>query len=606
MISNDESLAVETVSGGVVYPSARWPDLPKRLMVGATFSDGTALESIANDRNHGSELIAAVEAGRYRAPVVSSDEIDAIYAGVLYTHFGHFLLESLARLWAASRYPQARIVWSGSVDHSQPPVLRGYQRDILRHLGLKNETEVVIEPTRFKTLHVPDPGYRYADWFHPDHAAFLGTYSGPRQESGMKLWLSRRELASGFHVVNSEIWERRLKEAGWTVIVPERLTINEQLDYLCKAEVIAGEEGSAFHLLILLRDVSHKKLQIFRRYGKEHLTFHTIGNRRNIHQEFHSNRNEVTLARKGREVRRLAVNAAEALNKLQVPVLKPASQGVKMSHSARRLSLIKTHMDVRSYLEIGVFDGATFHGVDFLQKVAVDPTFQFDTRAYNVAGAEYFEMTSDQYFINFAGNRVFDLIFLDGLHTFEQTFRDFCNSLNHSSYRTVWVVDNVYPVDKFSAHPDQKETIFYRQETGSEGEAWHGDVFKFVFALHDFFPQFSFVTIRDKGNHQLVIWNSPRPDFSPIFNNLERITRMSDFDFRRLEKHLNLVSEEEALARIKAFRGSLKNDFESYEEQQLRLEVEELEKKLFNAKRELQSKAVRWATKMRSAYRRFF
>ena len=38
-----------------------------------------------------------------------------------------------------------------------------------------------------------------------------------------------------------------------------------------------------------------------------------------------------------------------------------------------------------------------------------------------------------------------DLVYLDGLHTFEQTYRDLCNTLMHAHPATVILVDDTVP-----------------------------------------------------------------------------------------------------------------------------------------------------------------
>lgn len=79
------------------------------------------------------------------------------------------------------------------------------------------------------------------------------------------------------------------------------------------------------------------------------------------------------------------------------------------------------------YLEVGVSRGATFHAVEAAQKVAVDPSFRFDIEAAAAEhpGATYFALTSDAYFGDVAGTGTrFDVIYLDGMHTVEQTLRD--------------------------------------------------------------------------------------------------------------------------------------------------------------------------------------
>src|SRR5271163_201190 len=164
------------------------------------------------------------------------------------------------------------------------------------------------------------------------------------------------------------------------------------------------------------------------------------------------------------------------------------------SHSVRRIRRIAEHVDARTYLEVGVAKGRTFNALTFDRKVAVDPRFRFDIADHRKAGVDFHELTSDRYFSEYGALQKFDIVFLDGLHTFQQTLRDFCNSLACAHARTVWLIDDVLPIDVFSAWPVQKEAYQFRKRAGGDSAAWHGDVFKVVFFIHDFFPMFRYVT----------------------------------------------------------------------------------------------------------------
>jgi len=212
------------------------------------------------------------------------------------------------------------------------------------------------------------------------------------------------------------------------------------------------------------------------------------------------------------------------------------------SQSIRRITQIAKHTGALSYLEIGVNRGRTFNALKFPKKVAVDPVFQFDVADYRQEGAQFHEMESDQYFTHHGLSQKFDIIFLDGLHTFQQTFRDFCNSLTCAHERTVWLIDDVIPVDVYSAWPNQNEAVKFRQRAGGGGIKWHGDVFKVMFAIHDFFPMFSYVTLQE-GNSQSLVWIAPRRVFSAAFNSLEAIERLTYFDMLKHLEVLNIRQE---------------------------------------------------------------
>lgn len=228
-----------------------------------------------------------------------------------------------------------------------------------------------------------------------------------------------------------------------------------------------------------------------------------------------------------------------------------------MRHSPRRITALSGIIGADSYLEVGVAHGSTFLKVDFRRKHAVDKRFRFDHQELETDTTKFFHMTSDQYFANCVEREEkFDIIFLDGLHTFEQTLRDFCASLMHSHDNTIWLIDDVFPTDIFSAHRDPAKARKYRKLHGGEGGKWHGDVFKVIFAVHDFFPNISYKTISTGGNPQTVLLKRARTSFKPLYNDFEKISQMSYYDFYENQEVLQLEPEEGVLAWVGELLGS--------------------------------------------------
>lgn len=224
-----------------------------------------------------------------------------------------------------------------------------------------------------------------------------------------------------------------------------------------------------------------------------------------------------------------------------------------MSLRPDRLNALAAAVAARSYLEVGVSRGSTFTKVNVARKVAVDPVFRFDTAAHAGPGVSYHETTSDAFFSRLAAaHGTFDLIYLDGLHSFAQTFRDFCASLACAHEGTVWVIDDTNPTSLPSAQRTARAARWLRRlylgGSGGKDSSWMGDVYKVVFALHDFFPQFSYATYQ--GHGQTVVWRERRADFAPAWNSLARIERLGYFGFLKARPLLNLVDDAEILRRV--------------------------------------------------------
>ena len=226
--------------------------------------------------------------------------------------------------------------------------------------------------------------------------------------------------------------------------------------------------------------------------------------------------------------------------------------------SPRRLNRLAASLGASTYLEIGVARGDTFRAVKVADRTGVDPAFGFDTLELVDEATSLHEITSDQFFQSLPPAQTFDLVFLDGLHTFEQTYRDLCNVLIHSHPRTVVLIDDTKPSDVYSALRDFHKAIEYRSSAGSANSdtSWHGDTFKVVFALHDFHPGLDYRTIVGSGNPQTLVWRSTRGWRSPALESMESISRLSYFDLLESIQVLRESPEDDAIDRCVRELGS--------------------------------------------------
>jgi hypothetical protein len=151
----------------------------------------------------------------------------------------------------------------------------------------------------------------------------------------------------------------------------------------------------------------------------------------------------------------------------------------------RRLNYLIDRLGLATYLEVGLGNGGTFDGVNVPHKVGVDP-HPWNLAVSHLEGVH--TVTSDEYFSRHWNDGVrFDLILLDGLHTAEQTYRDFVNSLHYAHASTIWLIDDVIPSDVFSAIPNQTEAVKQRKAAiGGNDTAWHGDVYKALWMIKTF------------------------------------------------------------------------------------------------------------------------
>ena len=157
-----------------------------------------------------------------------------------------------------------------------------------------------------------------------------------------------------------------------------------------------------------------------------------------------------------------------------------------------KISVIQGLIDAkkaRVYLEIGVASGDCFLKITAANKIAVDPEFTIPFRrkvkrhmkrlrsvfnAKSRMNEYYYRMRSDDFF---AGQNLpllkegLDVVFVDGLHTHEQSLSDVKNSLTRLSPGGVIVVHDCNPTTSAAAFP----AASYEEARESKPEGWRGE-----------------------------------------------------------------------------------------------------------------------------------
>ena len=253
------SLGIECISDAIVHPTKLIDWAPENMSTGVQTRDGQFLTS--------ANLTRLDQTGnRYEAqrPALAADTKHAIekgfFAGMLDHRYGHFLLESLGRLYCRDDFPDYPVVWSARCDVAQQG-FQIWQSQLLDLLGVKGPHVLVTEPCSVSKLMIAPSGYVIQHEFTQAQQSFLAKVPW-RPERGKKTWLSRRNQTRR-PVPGMSEFEDTLRTQGWTIIAPETLSVPKQLEVLARSERIAGPIGSALHSLILLKDADGLQVDLF-------------------------------------------------------------------------------------------------------------------------------------------------------------------------------------------------------------------------------------------------------------------------------------------------------------------------------------------------------
>lgn len=178
-----------------------------------------------------------------------------LFAGIGRQHFGHFLVETLIRLWAIGPYRDELdgIVIIPKRGINLSPALKSRFGAFLSLLTEGLPVHLVKHPTRFETLLLPSPGFGHQRWitgtdiFRRELRGRIARHIAP--DGPKKLYVSRSALGQPDKLVDNEARiEKLMQRAGYEIFHPQNHGIEEQLARYMAAETLVGGDGSAFHL----------------------------------------------------------------------------------------------------------------------------------------------------------------------------------------------------------------------------------------------------------------------------------------------------------------------------------------------------------------------
>jgi len=197
-------------------------------------------------------------------------------------------------------------------------------------------------------------------------------------------------------------------------------------------------------------------------------------------------------------------------------------------------TIIDTY-NYNSYLEIGVENGITFKNIklDMSKKVGVDPDPTYKEENIILK-------TSDVFFKE--NNKIFDIIFIDGMHQLEYVYNDFFNSINCLTPKGSIVIDDVLPMNEREQYKIPIEH-YYNNGILKYGESWTGDVWKFIyFLLLHYQFDFSVYNFTNGYRGMIHIYNF-KNEINDEIDNTKVIETMNSYEYNTdYDKYLKYIN----------------------------------------------------------------
>lgn len=189
-------------------------------------------------------------------PIETAPDGAYLYVGPMVTHFGHFLLGTVSRLWPllASGAPRPRLVCHSLGPRGDWEALDAVTQ-VLARFDLPAADVISFDrPTRLPRVTVPDASLKEQAFAHAVYGDLARAIGRPFWEAATAdtvsrpVYLSKARLASGIsRMRNEDALCDALARRGVDIVFPETLSFGEQVRLLAERRIVLGTTGSAFH-----------------------------------------------------------------------------------------------------------------------------------------------------------------------------------------------------------------------------------------------------------------------------------------------------------------------------------------------------------------------
>ncbi|WP_413992034.1 glycosyltransferase family 61 protein [Labrys okinawensis] len=232
------------------YKGGRW---------GVFDLDGNPIEEAINYQGSPNRYLDQIpQLACHPQSVIDTDKSGLIFGGRINLYYGHFIFESLSRLWyIAQKGLNGRKV----LFQTQTPLEHWFGHEFVQSflaaIGIERSdiVECLNETEVFHDIIVPTPCMQMLGWIYPETTQKFFREIGnkllkdvPTTNNNKIVYLSKSKISNKITgIVNEVEIEECLENLGVEIIYPETLSLSEQLAIFRDRKRILGGIGSVFH-----------------------------------------------------------------------------------------------------------------------------------------------------------------------------------------------------------------------------------------------------------------------------------------------------------------------------------------------------------------------
>ena len=204
------------------------------------------------------------EAG-YSVQNPEEDGATAVYCGRMIGQWGHFLLESITRLWYFIGHDNNEYVYVFIVKENTNPEIEPTFQEFFQLLGMENRIRFLNKPVRYKKVIIPERSFQYRHFFSDEYIRIFDEVCEAAENRvksqteghgySKKIYLSRHRFMKAVQSESGlDMLEDYFSGNGYKILFPECQPLTETICAIREADAVASESGSCAHNFLFCRE----------------------------------------------------------------------------------------------------------------------------------------------------------------------------------------------------------------------------------------------------------------------------------------------------------------------------------------------------------------
>ncbi len=234
--------------------------LPVKADPGLLFGKGGIVDK---DREYVSvSAIPGRVEGSYPFEDLLYEDKKIVYCGFILGHWGHFLVESVARIWYFLKKDETIDEYVFVCRSEEDFQLKGNFLEFFQLLGIADKIRIINRPTRYREIVIPELGYKWQDYYSQEFKAVFDQIieaamaAEESTESGCeRLFMTRSHLKKAhLYEIGLDYFDKYFSSNDYEIIAPEEHSLSVLIRKLNHAQTVACFSGSLPHNMLFAKE----------------------------------------------------------------------------------------------------------------------------------------------------------------------------------------------------------------------------------------------------------------------------------------------------------------------------------------------------------------